>query len=237
MRVKNYPVQFISLGPGDAELITLKGLRALQQAHFVFCPATTRRGGEQVSRSAEILRQLDIPAEKIRLFLLPMAMDGSAASTAYDALFEEVVMLHRQGYSIGVAAEGDVGVYCTVHYVLERLQQRGIQVEQVPGIPSFIASAARAHLHLVSHDERLIVLPGRAEAKELEMLVAMHHTVVVMKMSICAEEIRQFVLMHPQMEYHYLENTGCEQEFYSVDVATIAQRVYPYFSLLIIKHP
>ena len=166
-----------------------------------------------------------------------MAMDGSAASTAYDALFEEVVMLHRQGYSIGVAAEGDVGVYCTVHYVLERLQQRGIQVEQVPGIPSFIASAARAHLHLVSHDERLIVLPGRAETKELEMLVAMHHTVVVMKLSICAEEIRQFVLMHPQMEYHYLENTGCEQEFYSVDVATIAQRVYPYFSLLIIKHP
>ena len=123
MRVKNYPVQFISLGPGDAELITLKGLRVLQQAHFVFCPATTRRGGEQVSRSAEILRQLDIPAEKIRLFLLPMAMDGSAASTAYDALFEEVVKLHRQGYRCCPVAGGMPSVPFAATYLQ---WQRGV---------------------------------------------------------------------------------------------------------------
>ena len=236
MKMKLHPVHFISLGPGDAELITLKGLRALQQADCVFCPATVRRSGEQVSRSADILRQLAIPEDKIRLFTLPMAMDGSAAADAYDALFEEVARLYQQGCSIGVAAEGDVGVYFTMHYVLERLQHCGIEVEQVPGIPSFVASAARAHLHLVSHNERLIVLPGRAETEELKRLVATLHTVVIMKLSLCAEEVRRFVAQHPLLNYHYIENTGCESEYYTADAESIVRRDFPYFSLLIIKH-
>ena len=35
-----YPVLFVSLGPGDPELITLKSLKALQAADVIFCPAT-----------------------------------------------------------------------------------------------------------------------------------------------------------------------------------------------------
>lgn len=31
-----YPIQFVSLGPGDPELITIKGLKALQAADWIF---------------------------------------------------------------------------------------------------------------------------------------------------------------------------------------------------------
>ena len=34
------PVTFVSLGPGDPELITCKGLRALQEADFIFYPSS-----------------------------------------------------------------------------------------------------------------------------------------------------------------------------------------------------
>ena len=36
------PIYFVSLGPGDAELITLKSLHALQQADIIYCPSTVR---------------------------------------------------------------------------------------------------------------------------------------------------------------------------------------------------
>ena len=36
----SHPIYFVSLGPGDAELITLKSLHALQQADIIYCPST-----------------------------------------------------------------------------------------------------------------------------------------------------------------------------------------------------
>ena len=56
------PIQFVSLGPGEAELITLKGLKALQNADCIFCPETPVRDGHSLSRAADIMLRLDIPA-------------------------------------------------------------------------------------------------------------------------------------------------------------------------------
>lgn len=32
----NHPIHFVSLGPGDPELITLKGLKTLQKADIIY---------------------------------------------------------------------------------------------------------------------------------------------------------------------------------------------------------
>ena len=56
-----FPVIFVSLGPGEPELITVKGLTALQAADCIFCPETLTKDGNRVSRAADILSQLDIP--------------------------------------------------------------------------------------------------------------------------------------------------------------------------------
>ena len=56
--MNHYPILFISLGPGDPELITLKGWKALQAADIVFCPETEGRNGERTSRAANIVRRL-----------------------------------------------------------------------------------------------------------------------------------------------------------------------------------
>ena len=59
-----YPVTFVSLGPGEAELITLKGLKALQAAHCIFCPETTTPTGHRTSRAADIMHQLGITLQR-----------------------------------------------------------------------------------------------------------------------------------------------------------------------------
>ena len=42
----SYPICFVSLGPGDPELITLKGLKKLRQAEIIYCPATMNKNGQ-----------------------------------------------------------------------------------------------------------------------------------------------------------------------------------------------
>ena len=78
------PIQFVSLGPGEAELITLKGLKALQNADCIFCPETPVRDGHSLSRAADIMLRLDIPANRIRRFSLPMSKQRTDALNAYD---------------------------------------------------------------------------------------------------------------------------------------------------------
>ena len=78
------PIQFVSLGPGEAELITLKGLKALQNADCIFCPETPVRDGHSLSRAADIMFRLDIPANRIRRFSLPMSKQRTDALNAYD---------------------------------------------------------------------------------------------------------------------------------------------------------
>lgn len=48
----SHPIYFVSLGPGDAELITLKSLHALQQADIIYCPSTVREPDKILSRAA-----------------------------------------------------------------------------------------------------------------------------------------------------------------------------------------
>ena len=42
-----FPVIFVSLGPGEPELITVKGLKTLQTADCIFCPETLAKDGNR----------------------------------------------------------------------------------------------------------------------------------------------------------------------------------------------
>ena len=103
----SYPeIQFVSLGPGDPELITLKGLKALQNASYIYCPSTLTPAGTQASYAANTLVALGIAQEKIRTFALPMSKNREAALKVYHNLANEIedgCLKHQQ---IAEAAPG-----------------------------------------------------------------------------------------------------------------------------------
>lgn len=230
------PISFVSLGPGEAELITLKGLKALQNADCIFCPETPARNGSLLSRAADILHRLGIPAERIRRFPLPMSKQRGDALHAYDQVYATTLSLHRTGKKVAIVAEGDAGLYSSIHYIYEKLQAGGTPVEQIAGIPAFIAAGARGGLHIASQEERLTVIPGITTAEEIERLVQSRNTVVIMKLSQCTGEVHRCIRLHPEYDYRYFENVGTPQEKYLSDGQQIATLRFPYFSLLIIRH-
>lgn len=230
-----HPVLFVSLGPGEPELITLKGLKALQAADYIFCPSTTSAEGKVISRSAEVLKQLSIPSQIIRSFHLPMNKNRSLAFRAYDEVYEACKLFQSKGKRIVVVAEGDAGLYSSLHYIFDKLKKDEVPVEQIAGIPAFIAAGALAGLHIVQQEERLAVVPGIITQDELETYLAQKTVVVIMKLSQCTEVIHQFIKRHPEYTYHYFENVGTAKEYYSADAENICKKKYPYFSLMIIR--
>lgn len=229
------PIIFVSLGPGDPELITLKGLKALQQADIIFCPATTTTTGRQISRSADILQALNIEASHINPFLLPMSKDRSQAHQAYDSIYITAVDSQKQGKKVVIVAEGDAGFYSSVHYIYDKLVAANISVEQIAGIPAFIASGAIAGMHIVSQEEKLMVIPGNITTIELDNYLREGFVIVIMKLSQCKEAVHQCITLHPDYAYHYFENVGTEKEYYTQNREELIEKSYPYFSLMIIR--
>ena len=232
-------IQFVSLVPGDPELITLKGLRALQKADAIYCPTTVTKlpDGEvrYASRAAEIVKALEIDHERVRSLLIPMSRDRSEAQRVYDQFVAELCKPAHRHLQIVVAAEGDVGFYSSVHYLMDQLREQEVEVEQIAGVPAFIAAGARAKLHIVKQKERLMVIPGDTTASDLMKWVEEEYTVVVMKLNACQSAVQHCMEHHPNYSYSYFENLGMPQERCITDVGSLSSMTYPYFSLMIIR--
>lgn len=232
--IATHPIRFVSLGPGEPDLITLKGLKALQEADYIFCPITLMQNGNFSSRALSILNALGF-SDTVKCFQLPMNKDRTLALKSYEAVYENSKTLHTEGHNIVIVAEGDAGLYSSIHYIYDKLQQDNIPVEQIAGIPAFIASGAMAGLHIVSQDEQLVVIPGQVTTKELDNYLKHQTVVVIMKLSQCIEEVHKYINDHPEYKYHYFENVGTEKEYYSCSNKELREKKYPYFSIMIIK--
>lgn len=223
-------IRFISLGPGAADMVTLGTLRFLRDAQKVYCFAV----GE-LSRAADIIAQLDIDQSKVITVKIPMSHDREKANAVYDELASTIKKEHEAGMTIAVATEGDSGIFATTHYVMDRLVEMGIKCEQTPGIPSFIAAASIAGLHLVKLQERLLIIPGKTTAEEIINLTSEGYNLVIMKLSMAHEAISKAFHETKDLQFHYFENIGTPNQKY--EILKEMPNNFPYFSLMIINRP
>lgn len=232
-----HPVIFVSLGPGDPELITLKGLKELQQTDIVFCPSTILPSGKISSRAMDILLELGISQAKINLFDVPMNKDRSLAIESYKNVSSTIAKYYRDGYKIAITAEGDAGFYSTIYYISQNLQADNIPINRIAGVPAFIACGTLANIHIVKQEEELQVIPGIITTDQLISKLNSKQALVIMKASQCQDAIKGVIKKMPDIIFHYFENVGITgKEFYSLDKDEIITRNFPYFSLIIIQN-
>ena len=223
-------IRFISLGPGAADMVTLGTLRFLRDAQKVYCFSV----GES-SRAADIIAHLDIDLSKVITVKIPMSHDREKANAVYDELASAIRKEHEAGMNIAVATEGDSGIFATTHYVMDRLVEKGIKCEQIPGIPSFIAAASIAGLHLVKLQERLLIIPGKTTAEEIINLTSEGYNLVIMKLSMAHEAVSKAFHETKDLQFHYFENIGTTTQKY--EILKEMPNNFPYFSLMIINKP
>lgn len=231
-----HSVDFISLGPGDPEHLTIRALKALQQADIIYYPSTINKSGEISSRALIILSQLELATEKFLPFNVPMSKNRSLALELYNNVSADIEIKHKKGLKIAIVAEGDAGFYSSIHYIYDYLAERKIPVRQIAGIPAFIACGALAGIHIVKQEEELIVIPGIATEETLSGHLQSGKTLVIMKVSQCQDAVKSIIKQLPSYTYHYFENVGITaKEYYTSNQNDILNRSVPYFSLMIIK--
>jgi len=224
----------VSLGPGDPDLITLKGLKALQEADVIYFPGSLFANGEKLSYSETILSQLDIDMSKCVGFYLRMNDDRSQANSIYDTTAEEITQVVGQGKHVAVVSEGDINTYSSFSYLLDRFKQNKIDVMLIPGITSYSLAAAKAKLPLTILNDRMVILP-RINSEEM-LIEALNNTSTVVLMKIrSVMNIIENVLKKEKASVIYAEKLGTAKEYMTSDLNDLKGRTIPYFSLMILQ--
>ncbi|MGL5032173.1 MAG: precorrin-2 C(20)-methyltransferase [Microcystaceae cyanobacterium] len=226
----------VSVGTGDPELITVKGLRILQQVKVIALPA----GLHQKPGIAEGIIAPWLQPEQIILSLdFPYVQSEETLKQAWQRAGDRVFSYLEKGQDVAFACEGDISFYSTFTYLAEILQQAhpSLQIERIPGISSPFAAASALGIPLTIREQRLAVLPAIYHLSELETAIAWADVIVLMKFASVYEEVWRILAKYELLERAYVveKATFPDQVIYR-NLDQWPQLKLSYFSLLIIQN-
>ena len=218
----------VGLGPGDAELLTLKAARLIEAAEVVAYP--TLAGGESLARR---IAAPFIPASATEISIdVPMTTAREPAQAAYDTAAAAMATHLEAGRDVVTLCEGDPFFYGSFMYLHARLAPR-FKTEVVPGVSSLTACAAVAGRPLAARNEVVTILPGPLPEEALADRLASAETAVLMKVGRHLAKLRKV-----------LDRLGLADKAVFVERATMgAERVLPladapdpapYFSMILV---
>ncbi|MBL4747826.1 MAG: precorrin-3B C(17)-methyltransferase [Magnetovibrio sp.] len=145
----------VGVGPGDPDLMTVKGLDALAAAKVVTHVHATGRPPIALK-----IAQDGLPDDVIEVAIsVPMGADDATRQAAYDKAIPELRQHLDADLDVTFVCEGDALFYGSFQYVMDRLSGN-YEVEIIPGVSSINASAAAAKLCFARGNETVQVLPA-----------------------------------------------------------------------------
>lgn len=241
----------IGLGPGDAELLTLKAFRVLSQVPVIFYPSCGGREGgfaldilQRAFERVPMLGQDGAPArgdaihERCRPLSTSMPRGADAERPHWTAAAEIVADVLRSGQDAAFITEGDPLLYSTFIHLQTALAERcpEARVEIIPGVSSITAAAARTAFPLAIGDERIAVLPATYDPDALERLLDTFDSVVLLKVSRVLDRVLTILERRRWVANAvFVERCGTPGERIVTDVASLRGQRVDYFSLLLVR--
>jgi len=167
-------VSFVGAGPGDPELITIKGKRLLEEADLVVYAGSLVNPRLLEGLRAEMVDSSSLSLEETTAMMLRALQEG-----------KRVVRLHS----------GDPALYGALLEQMKPLEESSVEVEVVPGVSSlFAASAAlKTQLTLKGVSESLIITRPAGNTLEKDELASLSRHGATMAIFLGADRIREVV--------------------------------------------
>lgn len=217
----------IGVGPGDPELLTLKGARIIKE-----CPVTAIADSGSENRALEIAGENAEGKEIIRC-PMPMTKDEAVLESARRKSADMVKEWLDKGRDVAFITLGDPTVYSTYIYIHRLIKDAGYETEIIPGVTSFCAASAAFGDSLCDAGEPLIIIPGSYTG--YEKLLDIPGSKVIMKsgknIALVKEALRKRGV---EAKAKLAEKCGMQGERLFEDIKQAPDDA-GYFSLLMVK--
>lgn len=220
----------VSVGPGDPELMTLQAVRCLEKTRVLAIPvnANGSRNAYQIAQGA-----LNLSEKEILELKTAMIKDKEKLKMHHDQQAMQVRAYLDQGEDVAMLTLGDVSVYSTAMYLLERLVKMGYEGRMLAGVPSFCAIAAELGISLTEMDQPLHIIP--ASYGDCREALKLSGTKVFMKagkrLGSLLEEIEEANLAEQSL---LMADCGMESQLICRNIREI-EELPGYFTTVIVK--
>ena len=171
-------VYFIGAGPGDPELITVKGKRIIESSGYCIY------AGSLVNK--EILNYC---RKNTKIY--------DSASMALEEIITVMEEAKEMNINVARVHTGDPSIYGAIQEQMSELDKRGIDYEVVPGVSSFLAAAAalKQELTLPGVSQTVIItrIEGRTPVPETEKLEMLSKAKATLCIFLSIKEIKRVV--------------------------------------------
>ena len=175
----------VGVGPGDPGLLTLQAANILKRCPVIAAPQT--KSGQMlaldIARSALNLRE-----KEVLPLSFTMSREPSLREESYQTAARQIEAFLQKGLDVAMVNLGDVSVFATAYYILERIREDGFETLMAPGVTSFSAVAARLGCSLTQIDAPLHIIPASAD---LDLALQFPGTKVLMKSGSAIHETVQ----------------------------------------------
>lgn len=223
----------IGVGPGPADLVTLRALDALRRADRVVAPCTSL---DAPGRAEVIVRQA-APDVAVDRTVFVMAPDHDARAGALQEVCDTISGHLGRGEEVAFVTLGDPNIYSTFSTVAAGVRARrpATPVEWVPGVMAFQALAARAGVPLTDEQQSLLLLAANSDEADLDAALAEPSRAVVLykggrRLPQVAERLGRAGRLDGAILGELLGMAGER----IVDVADVADRPASYLSAIIV---
>ncbi|MBI2456599.1 MAG: precorrin-3B C(17)-methyltransferase [candidate division NC10 bacterium] len=179
----------VGVGPGSPDLLTVRAAEILRRVPIVFSPLSAMG---TASRALEVVGPyLDASRQQIVELSFPMEKEQDELEEDWEEAAGQIAEYLAPDKEGAYIAIGDISLYATFAYV-QRLLARDypqIQIEILPGIPSFSGVAALLGTPYATADDRIAILPATFGRDNLRQVFRDFETIILMKVNRVLEEV------------------------------------------------
>ncbi len=227
----------VGVGPGDPELITLKAMRALQEAEVI---AHFAKAGNASNARAIVASHLRPGVAELEL-RYPLTTELPSTAPGYCSKMREfyhasalAVAAHLDaGRSVAVICEGDPLFYGSYMHLHVRLAER-YPTDVIAGVTGMSGCWSAVGTPMAQGNDVFTVLPATLPESELERRLADAHSAVVMKLGRNLPKVRRALDRAGRLERAIYVERGTMANAVVMALTAKADEEAPYLAVVLV---
>ncbi len=172
----------IGVGPGDPDLLTVKAVKAIQNADIIMCPASKE---DRPSIAFSVVSSLIDKSknQEIVKLIFPMTKDKDILEATWKKnakIMAEKVLL---GKNVVYLTVGDPYLYSTWIYMHKDLKENypDMEISVIPGIVSMFTFASKVGVSIAEGAEKVAIIPSCYDLTSVKEIAKHSETMVFLK--------------------------------------------------------